>query len=120
MDKASHSAHLHPQHQYFQKAIENYSVSVKLISPINIINLTLPPISDNTDATDKNNLLAILKLAETICKTYQTFGNESVDYEFERIKENLFFYLDISSYEFEEIKAEVLYRSIGTLLLKCR
>lgn len=57
---------------------------------------------------DKKNLLAILKLAETICKTYKTFGNEPTDYEFENIKEDLFSYLDISEYEFEELKAEVI------------
>ena len=58
--------------------------------------------------TDKKNLLAILKLAETICKTYKTFGSEPVDYEFESIKEDLFFYLGISSFEFEELKADVV------------
>lgn len=56
------------------------------------------------------NLLAILKLAETISKTYTTFGNESTDYEFERIKEGLFFYLGISECDFEKLKAEVIYK----------
>ncbi len=57
---------------------------------------------------DKKNLLAILKLAETICKTYKTFGNEATDYEFENLKDDLFSYLEISEYEFEEMKAEML------------
>jgi len=56
---------------------------------------------------EKKNLLAILKLSETICKTYQACSNESVDYEFERIKEDLFFHLGISSYEFDDLKEEV-------------
>lgn len=47
---------------------------------------------------EKKNLLAILKLAETICKTYKTFGNELTDYEFENVKEDLFSYLNISEY----------------------
>jgi len=56
---------------------------------------------------DKKNLLAILKLSETICKTYQTFGSGSIDYEFEMIKEDLFCYLGISKYEFDELIEDV-------------
>ncbi len=48
------------------------------------------------------------KLAETICKSYKTFGNEATDYEFENLKGDLFSYLEISEYEFEELKAEML------------
>jgi HD-like signal output (HDOD) protein len=61
----------------------------------------------------KKNLLAILKLAENICKTYQTLGHETRDFEFDKLKEDLFFYLGISEYEFEELKEEVL--SLGLI-----
>jgi len=63
--------------------------------------------------TDKKNLLAILKLAETICKTYKTFGAEPTDYEFETIKEDLLSYLGISAYEFDELKADVFDKCIS-------
>ena len=56
---------------------------------------------------EKKKLLAILKLSETICKTNQIFGNEAVDYEFERIKEDLFCYLGISEYDFDELVEDV-------------
>lgn len=62
----------------------------------------------------KKNLLAILKLAENTCKTYQTLGHETSDFEFDKLKEDLFIYLGISEYEFEELKEEVL--SLGLII----
>ena len=56
----------------------------------------------------KMNLLAILKLAETICKTYKTLGNAPIDYEFERIKHDVLLYVGLSDYEFEDLRAELI------------
>jgi len=56
---------------------------------------------------NKKNLLAILKLSETICKTYQIFGSAAIDHEFEMIKDDLFCYLGISDYEFDELVEDV-------------
>jgi HD-like signal output (HDOD) protein len=56
----------------------------------------------------KKNLLATLKLAETICKTYKTLGSVSRDYEFERIKSNLLIYIGLSEYDFEDLQAELI------------
>jgi HD-like signal output (HDOD) protein len=55
----------------------------------------------------KMNLLAILKLAETTCFTYKTLGNAPVDYEFQRIKNNLLLYVGLSDYEFEDLQSEI-------------
>jgi HD-like signal output (HDOD) protein len=60
--------------------------------------------------TDKHqkNLLAILKLAETTCKSCQTLGNTPVDYEFLRIKKNVLLYIGLSEYDFEDLKYELI------------
>ncbi len=55
----------------------------------------------------KKNLLAALKLAETISGTFQTLGDETEDYEFQRIKSNLLQYVGLSDYDFEELCDEI-------------
>ena len=61
----------------------------------------------------KKNLLATLKLAETISGTYQTLGDEHEDYEFQRIKSNLLQYVGLSEYDFEELHDEI--REMGLI-----
>lgn len=56
----------------------------------------------------KKNLLSILKLAETTCRTYKTIGNAKKDYEFERIKDNLLIYIGLSEFDFEDLQAELI------------
>jgi len=69
---------------------------------------TLPIFAEEVHCDqNKKNLLAVLKLAETVCKTYKTFGAESIDYEFECIKGEVFSYLGISEFEFEELRDEI-------------
>ena len=60
----------------------------------------------NYDKTQKN-LLAILKLAENICKTHRTLGETAKDHEFERIKKHLLIYLGFSEYDFEDLRAAI-------------
>lgn len=55
----------------------------------------------------EKNLLAILKLAETTCKTHKMLGNAAVDHEFERIRSDLLIYIGLSEYDFEDLQAEV-------------
>ena len=57
--------------------------------------------------TPAKNLLAILKLAEHCCHTYQSFSHAKIDYEFERQKHDLFLYLGLSEYDFQDLIAEV-------------
>jgi len=59
------------------------------------------------EQTEKN-LLAILKLAETTCKTHKMLGNAAVDHEFGRIKNDLLIYIGLSEYDFEDLQAEVV------------
>ncbi|AEG01151.1 HDOD domain-containing protein [Methylomonas methanica] len=59
------------------------------------------------DPSEKN-LLALLKLAETTCKTYKMLGNAAVDHEFYRIKTDLLIYIGLSEYDFEDLQAEVI------------
>ena len=56
----------------------------------------------------KKNLLAVLKLAENICKTHQTLGGVTKDYEFARIKQDLLIYIGLSEYDFEDLQAELV------------
>ncbi len=64
----------------------------------------------------KKNLLATLKLAETICGTYKTLGNAQQDHEFERIKKHILLYLGLSEYDFEDLRAEMLDLGLGQVL----
>ena len=75
---------------------------------------TEPIFSENVICdTQKKNLLATLKLAETICKTYKSLGRADQDYEFARIKKNLLLYLGLSEYDFENLQAELLDMGLG-------
>jgi len=74
---------------------------------------TLPIFTEEVPCDQhKKNLLAVLKLAETICKTNRVFGTVAVDYEFESLKDELFSYLGISEFEFEDLKAEILDKGV--------
>ena len=75
---------------------------------------TEPIFSENVSCdTQKKNLLATLKLAETICKTYKSLGRAEQDYEFARIKKNLLLYLGLSEYDFENLQAELMDMGLG-------
>jgi HD-like signal output (HDOD) protein len=56
----------------------------------------------------KMNLLSILKLAENTCKTYKTLGGAAIDFEFQRIKNDVLLYVGLSDYEFEDLQAELI------------
>lgn len=58
--------------------------------------------------SQKKNLLAILKLAESICKTHQMLGQSGEDHEFAAIKSSILLYLGISEYDYDDIMAEIV------------
>jgi HD-like signal output (HDOD) protein len=65
--------------------------------------------SDNIKCdVQTKNMLAILKLAETTCKTHKTIGSCNADYEFNRIKDNILIHLGISEYDLENWQAEII------------
>ena len=49
-------------------------------------------------------LLAILKMAEHICQTSRTLGNQSEDHEWASIQSFVLEYMGLSEYDFEQIK----------------
>jgi HD-like signal output (HDOD) protein len=56
----------------------------------------------------KKSLLAVLKLAETSCKTHLTLGAINKDHEFARIKTDLLLYIGLSDYDFENLQSELI------------
>ena len=59
----------------------------------------------------KKNLLAVLKLAENICRSSEVLVGEPEDYEFQKIKKDLLIYLGLSDYDYDDLKAEI--RELG-------
>lgn len=61
----------------------------------------------------KKNLLAVLKLAEHICRSHQVLGQVGQDYEFARIRKNLLIGIGISEYDFDDLRAQLLEMGLG-------
>jgi HD-like signal output (HDOD) protein len=59
---------------------------------------------DNVDAVQKN-LLAILKMAEHICKAYRVLGNQQIDHEWNAVGGAILEYVGLSEYDFENLEA---------------
>lgn len=55
----------------------------------------------------EKNLLAVLKLAENICRSCEVLVGEPEDYEFQKIKKDLLIYLGLSDYDYDDLKAEI-------------
>ncbi len=53
----------------------------------------------------QKNLLAILKMAEHICKAYRVLGNHSVDHEWNAVGAAILEYVGLSEYDFENLEA---------------
>lgn len=51
----------------------------------------------------KKTLLAVLKMAEHICRTYQTLGGQDEDHEWNRIDETVLIYVGMTEYDFESL-----------------
>lgn len=70
-------------------------------------------ITDETQKTQKRTLLAILKMAENICANYRNLGKQEVDYEWERIHDNLLLYVGLSEYDYESLCSNLVDLGIG-------
>ena len=55
----------------------------------------------------KKTLLAILKMAEHICRLYETLGQQDHDHEWHRIKNELLEYVGFSEIDFEDMSARL-------------
>nr|WP_199796449.1 HDOD domain-containing protein [Pseudomonas mendocina] len=66
---------------------------------------------DNGRDAQLKNLLAILKMAEHICRSYQVLGNQSEDHEWESIEALVLDYVGLSEYDFENLRESI--RDLG-------
>lgn len=55
-------------------------------------------------SSNKRTLLSILKIAEHLCGNHVTFGNQSIDYEWQRIKKQVLEFVGLSSYDLEDMR----------------
>jgi HD-like signal output (HDOD) protein len=56
-------------------------------------------------------LLAILKMAEHICRTHQVLGNQAEDHEWRSIQGLVLDYVGLSEYDFENLRESI--RELG-------
>jgi len=68
---------------------------------------------DETTNPTKRTLLAILKMAEHICRSYRTLGNQEVDYEWLRIEELILLYVGMSQYDFTTMEQQIHEMGLG-------
>lgn len=64
--------------------------------------------------TNKKNLLAILKMAEHICGNYRLLGNQSEDFEWQRMEAKLLEYVGFSTYDFQNLKETIDEMGLGS------
>ena len=64
--------------------------------------------------TARKNLIAILKMAEHICRNYMTLGNAKEDYEWQRIGKNLLEYVGLSEYDFQNVQESMQEMGVGS------
>ncbi|MBU2324238.1 MAG: HDOD domain-containing protein [Gammaproteobacteria bacterium] len=57
------------------------------------------------------NLLAILKMAEHICRCHQILGGQAVDHEWQSIEQLVLEYVGLSQYDFENLRESI--RDLG-------
>ncbi|MBJ9977991.1 HDOD domain-containing protein [Pseudomonas sp. S75] len=63
--------------------------------------------SSRNTQTQLKNLLAVLKMAEHICASYQVLGNQNVDHEWNAVGPLVLDYIGLSDYEFESLKQNI-------------
>lgn len=66
---------------------------------------------DSTRDAQLKNLLAILKMAEHICRSYQVLGKQQVDHEWQCLQPLVLDYVGLSEYDFENLRETV--RELG-------
>ena len=68
---------------------------------------------DETGDPAKRTLLAILKMAEHICRSYRTLGNQEEDYEWQRIEDLILVYVGMSQYDFTTMEQQIHEMGLG-------
>lgn len=58
--------------------------------------------------SDKNNLLAILKIAEHLCSTYHKLGNQDTDHEYQRLQPIIFSYLGLTQIDIDNLRDDLI------------
>jgi HD-like signal output (HDOD) protein len=71
-------------------------------------------INDEQQNPQKRTLLAILKMAETICANHRNLGQQEEDYEWQRIADQVLLYVGLSQYDFESICVQLSEIGIGS------
>lgn len=67
----------------------------------------------HSSAAQKKTLLSILKMAEHLCGNHITFGQQSVDYEWEQIKKAVFEYVGLTAYDLEDMRESFIEMGIN-------
>ena len=68
--------------------------------------------NDHTD-TRKLTLLAILKMAEHICRSYKILGHQDTDYEWQQSSDTILLYTGLSEYDFVSMEEELNSLGLG-------
>lgn len=68
---------------------------------------------DDSSDPQKKTLLAILKMAENTCGNFRTQGNQSEDFEWQRIQDSILFYTGLSQYDFESLAQQISELGLG-------
>lgn len=58
----------------------------------------------SSSSSNKRTLLSILKIAEHLCGNHLIFGNQSVDYEWQRIKKQVLEFVGLNSYDLDDMR----------------
>lgn len=69
---------------------------------------------NDTSHNERKNLIAILKMAEHICRNYLALGDAAEDYEWQRIERNLLEYVGLSSYDFQNMLESMQEMGVGS------
>lgn len=68
----------------------------------------------DSSPTERKNLIAILKMAEHICRNYLTLGDAKEDYEWLRIGRSLREYVGLSEYDFQNMQESMQEMGVGS------
>ncbi len=70
-------------------------------------------ITNGSQNPQKRTLLAILKMAENICANYNNLGKQEVDHEWQRIANQVLFYVGLTEYDYENLCSQLHDMGIG-------
>jgi HD-like signal output (HDOD) protein len=76
-------------------------------------------LEDEQSDPKKKTLLAILKMAEHICGSYRSLGDQDVDYEWDNISESVLLYVGMSQYDFDSLEQQIKEMGLGATDYYC-